>query len=145
MDTSRKSGSDDTEDGEPMGRRMRTLEEKLRIVTEASQPGVSVAAVARKHGVNANLLFGWCRLHRRGLLGPTRQGTPPLLPVKITMPTVTPSKRATREVTRAKSATPTAPTEGYLEVLLPDDVRLRLHGDAQRAVLTRLLEWMPRR
>jgi hypothetical protein len=28
----------------------------------------SIAAVARKHGVNANLLFGWLRLHRRGSL-----------------------------------------------------------------------------
>jgi transposase len=51
---------------------MRTLEEKREIVAEALKPGVSVAAVARQHGVNANLLFGWCRLHRGGLLEPTK-------------------------------------------------------------------------
>lgn len=39
---------------------MRTLQEKVATVQEALQPGSSVAAVARKHGVNANLLFGVC-------------------------------------------------------------------------------------
>ena len=95
--------------------------------------------------MNANLLFGWCRLQRRGLLGPTSEATPPLLPVKITMATVTPTKRTRRAVAAAKCPAPAAPTVGYLEVLLPDDVQLRLHGDAQQAVLSRLLERMPPR
>jgi len=34
------------------------------MIAEASQPGASVADVARRHGVNANLLFNWCRLSR---------------------------------------------------------------------------------
>lgn len=42
----------------PTRRLLRTNEEKRRIVAEALVPGASVAAVARKHGVNANLLFG---------------------------------------------------------------------------------------
>jgi transposase len=41
---------------------MRTHEDKRRIVEETLEPDASVAAVARKHGVNANLLFGWRRL-----------------------------------------------------------------------------------
>jgi transposase len=73
---------------------MRTLDEKRKIFAEAMQPGVSVAAVARQHGVNANLLFGWCRLHRRGLLDAAGAVTPALLPVKITEPTLTPARRA---------------------------------------------------
>ena len=95
MDTSRKSGLDARGDGERPARRMRTLEEKQKIVAEAMQPGVSVAAVARAHGVNANLLFGWCRLHRRGLLDPAGAATPAMLPVKITEPTLTPTRRST--------------------------------------------------
>ena len=39
-------------------RLLRTNKEKRRIVPEALVPGASVAALARKHGVNANLLFG---------------------------------------------------------------------------------------
>ena len=49
-------------------RRMRTVEEKFAIVAHSLEPGVSVAAVARQHGVNANLLFAWRRLHEQGLL-----------------------------------------------------------------------------
>jgi transposase-like protein len=48
MDTSSKS-----EQGSK--RQFRSLQEKLRIVEEASQPGASVAAVALRNGVNANL------------------------------------------------------------------------------------------
>jgi transposase-like protein len=44
---------------------MRTNAEKVAIVEEAQQPGRSVAEVARKYGVNANLIFGWTRLHKR--------------------------------------------------------------------------------
>lgn len=36
-------------------------EEKRRIVEEAVRPGTSVAAVARRHGLNANLVFTWKR------------------------------------------------------------------------------------
>jgi Transposase len=46
----------------------RSLEERRQIVEEALVPGVSVAAVARARGVNANLLFHWRKLYRAGLL-----------------------------------------------------------------------------
>ena len=36
-------------------RRTRSLDERKRIVEEALAPGASVAAVARRHGLNANL------------------------------------------------------------------------------------------
>lgn len=34
---------------------------KRRVVAESAEPGVSVASVARRHGLNANLLFNWRR------------------------------------------------------------------------------------
>ena len=34
---------------------------KLQILSEASAPGVSVASVARRHGLNAILIFNWRR------------------------------------------------------------------------------------
>jgi len=76
-------------------RRMRTNEEKRRIVEEALVPGASVAAVARRHGVNANLLFGWRRLHKQGLLERSREPTAWLLPVQVTSPTVVTERRST--------------------------------------------------
>lgn len=64
-------------------RRFRTVEEKRRIVEEALEPGASVARVARAHGVNANLLFGWRRLYLQGQLEPENGETPGLLAVRV--------------------------------------------------------------
>ena len=49
------------EDGRTVYRR----EAKARLVVAASAPGVSVARVAREHGLNANQLHAWIRLARR--------------------------------------------------------------------------------
>lgn len=108
-----------------------------------------MAAVARRHGLNANLVFGWRRLHRRGLLEGQRHA-PPLLPVQITSPTLTPTQRASRAVTKARSAvkapvaTASAATS-FVEIILGDEKRVRLHGEAQHAVLARVLAWLPER
>jgi transposase len=47
---------------------MRSAAEKLRIVEQTLAPGASVALVAREHGVNANQVFAWRRLHVAGKL-----------------------------------------------------------------------------
>jgi transposase len=143
MDTSAKIDSGGSS-VERASRRMRTLAEKLAIVEEASQPGASVALVARKHGLNANLLFGWLRLHRRGLLAGQRHGTTaPLLPVKIGTPTLTPTQRtplpAERKRGRRSGGEDYAP-QSLVELVLPDGSRLRLYGEAQRSVLERILQ-----
>src|ERR1700745_162546 len=62
-------------------RQYRTLEQKQRIVGDALAEGASVARVARAHGVNANLVFNWCRLYRAGRL--RRRSEAKLLPVSL--------------------------------------------------------------
>ena len=54
-------------------RRTRSLDERKRIVEEALAPGASVAAVARRHGLNANLIFKWIRRAREGWLDRRRE------------------------------------------------------------------------
>ena len=137
MDTSAKS--------EQAGKRQfRSVQEKLRIVEEANQPGASVAAVALRNGVNANLVFGWRRLHRRGLLERQRDVAPRLLPVKVTMPTLTPSECSpSLPAKRECKSAPQIPS--CLEIVLAGEVRIRLHGDIQSATLTHILEWASRR
>jgi transposase len=66
-------------------RQHRSLEEKQRIVGEALAEG---ASVARAHGVNANLVFNWCRLYRAGQLG--RRSEAKLLPVRVAGESSTP-------------------------------------------------------
>ena len=47
-------------------RRRWTAADKLAIVEETLLPGESVSAVARRHGVAANLLYRWRRLMTEG-------------------------------------------------------------------------------
>ena len=42
-------------------RRRYTAQEKVRLVEETLQPGMTVSAVARLHGVSPSLLFQWRR------------------------------------------------------------------------------------
>ena len=103
MDASSKS---DASEGERSGRRYRTLDEKLQILAEATRPGASMALVARKYGMNANLLFAWRRLQQQGLLESQRHAPAPLLPVKIKAPTITPSEPSTVTVRRRHLTSP---------------------------------------
>jgi transposase len=49
-------------------RRYWTAEEKRRIVEQTLSSGLSVATIARQHGVNANQIFYWRKLFRAGQL-----------------------------------------------------------------------------
>jgi transposase len=142
MDTSDQA-SVGVDEAAASGRRMRTNEEKRRIVEEALVPGVSVAAVARRHGVNANLLFGWRRLHKQGLLERAREPAVPLLPVHVTSSTVVAERRRT-DVTRSSSRLQhnavTAPrSSGHIEIELPSGARVRVHGRVEPRALAEVL------
>jgi len=50
------------------------------LVERSLQPGASVTALAQAHGVNANLLFNWRRLHLRALAA---KPAPPLHPARL--------------------------------------------------------------
>src|SRR6201991_5137954 len=50
-----------------IGRRRRfTTEQKLAVVTETMQPGMSISYVARRHGLSPSLVFRWRRLMSEG-------------------------------------------------------------------------------
>jgi transposase len=59
----------DSQDAPTIRRRHRSVEEKRRIVEKTLVKGASVARVAREHGVNANEVFSWRLLHKKGRLG----------------------------------------------------------------------------
>jgi transposase len=68
--------------GRPI-RRWRTLSEKRRIAELTIEPGASVAVVARANGVNANQVFKWRRLLKRGELNEPATAPTSLLPVML--------------------------------------------------------------
>ncbi len=140
MDTSLK-GEIEEAGAEPATRRIRTLEEKLAILREVAKPGVSVAAVARKHGMNANLLFGWRRLHRQGVLESKRHAKAvPLLPVKVESPTLLPTVNGSS----APKAAAAARERGAIEIEFPGGIRVRLHGTVDALLLRRVLKTLRR-
>ena len=47
-------------------RRRYSVDEKLRIVQEASRPGITISYVARQHGISPSLLFQWRRRMAEG-------------------------------------------------------------------------------
>jgi transposase len=64
-------------------RRFRSKQERRNIAEESLEPGVSVAVVARSHGVNANQVFYWRKLLREGRLDRKVAASAQLMPVRI--------------------------------------------------------------
>ena len=117
-------------------RQYRALEEKQRIVGEALAAGASVAGVARAHGVNANLVFNWCRLYRAGRLGRRREAK--LLPVRVAgeSSTVPPASCSEPGGLLASSA-------GMIHIQLPH-AQVRVESGANPVLLRVLLEYLQR-
>jgi len=103
-------------------RRLRSNDEKRRIVEEARAPGVSVAEVARRHGVNANLLFNWKRLYDLGLLERCRE------PVRLLPVTIAPDDG---EVSR-----PLGLIDGVIEVEVGSHGRVCIRGHVDLDAVT---------
>jgi len=116
-------------------RRWRT-EDKLRIVAEVDQPGMSVAAVARRHEISRGLLDNWRRQFRQGALPERPQ--PQFVPLQIvdgaalarsepSSPSTPPAGRAPRRV-------------GVMEIDLGGGRRVRVDRDVDGAALRRVID-----
>ena len=115
-------------------RRKYTIADKRAMVEETQVRGASVPEVAQRHGVNANLLSVWRRLHREGLLNtesaPSR-GT--LLPVQVSTPTMLPTEHAPSP--RMAEKEPAI----HLEVEFSGGQRLHVRGPIDRLMLRELI------
>lgn len=58
------------------GKRRYDRQTKQKLVEACLEPGASIAGLALKHGVNANLLHKWIRLHQRRLASAPVQPAP---------------------------------------------------------------------
>ena len=117
------------------GRRRRRLwsaAEKQQIVAETYGPGASVSIVARRHDLNANLLFSWRR--KAGAvpsLVPEPAAT--FVPAAITM-----------EPTPASCPVPPEAT-GRIEIILAGGDRVIVGTDIDAAALSRVIKVLSRR
>jgi len=131
-----------SERGTVQRRRMRTIAEKRRIVEETLVRGASAAAIARKYDVNANLVFGWRRLYKQGLLDASEEPAAKLLPVEVTTPTVVATRSVSAGVSKSRArALPAGACvpSNHLEIEWPSGIRVRLQGSVESAVLNAVL------
>lgn len=133
-------------------RRTRSLDERKRIVEEALAPGSSVAAVARRHGLNANLIFKWIRRSREGWLDRRREPTdtktkastapeanaPAFVPVKLLELSAAPAPLAEIGAQPARETRRTG-RRGAMEISLPNGAKVSLDADVDAEALRRVL------
>ena len=123
------------------GRRRYDPASKRRLVEACLQPGVSLAGVAMRHGVNANLLRKWVtgQQHRQrngAAVGVMECATEVFVPVVelcgVVGPPEPPARRPIQHpVHPAKAARHTDPPAPRLTVEMPNGVTLRLECGGQ--------------
>lgn len=114
-------------------KRLWTDEEKRSICFQTTAPGVSVAQVARRYAVNANLIFKWLRDPRfapEAAAGPRPPGAE-FLPVEIV------------QDTKGLPVSPAAPAAAadacWIEIELAGGQRMRITGRYDPEALARLI------
>lgn len=136
-------------------RRTRSLDGRKRLVEEALAPGASVAAVARRHGLNADLIFKWIRRAREGWLDRRREpatakivvsATPEAIgpafePVKLLELNTTPTPAPSSADIGAKPARAThrSARRGAMEIGLPNGAKVSLDAEVDAEALRRVL------
>ena len=116
-------------------RRRWSVEEKLRIVAEAEQPGSGIAEIARRYEISRGLLWNWRSQVRRGVLGP--EPLPIFLPVRtISDPA---SGSDAKRVTPSATAGAEQVSGGKIEITLPDGTSVRVGHDVGLTMLRRVM------
>ena len=109
-------------------KRLWTDEEKRSICSQTTALGVSVAQVARRYAVNANLIFKWLRDPR---YAPDPASAPPLPEQARFLPV---------EIVAETRSTPAAPAaENHIEIELAGGHRMRISGSYDPEALARLI------
>ena len=119
----RPLGPGDSPDASRPRRRSWPAEEKRKIVAESFAPGASVAQVAQRYGLNANMLFTWRRQFQPTL--PARLDAAQFVPVSI-------------------SPEP-SPTGSRMEIVLVGGERICFSADVDAAALARVVKALSRR
>ena len=126
------NGAGQSADGGEQPRRRRwSADQKQRIIAESFAPGASVAEVARRYGLNANMLFTWRRRHGHAA-GANAVGEPvKIVPMRI--------------VETTPIAVPAASPTGRMEIVLVGGERIIVGADVDAPALARIVKALTRR
>ena len=119
----RPLGPGDSPEASRPRRRSWPAEDKRKIIAESFAPGASVAQVAQRYGLNANMLFTWRRQFRP--TWPASQDMAQLVPVSISLEP--------------------SPTGGRMEIVLTGGERIFFGADVDAAALARVVKALSRR
>ena len=116
-------------------RRLRDRAFKDDLIAQSLVPGASVAGIAMKGGINANLLFKWRREHVRAMAvsAPTAAT---LLPVCVITETASPS--IVQPTVRVGAAINRSSPPGVIEIEIAG-AQLRLRGAVDETALSTVL------
>ena len=129
-------------------RRPWSAEEKSRILAESFQPGVKVADVARRHGMNRSLLWNWRHeARKRGT-----DGERTFVPIRVMdavapIPSCEPVKRQPNAgcgVVSAVEDDSAGAVTGTIEIEI-DAIRVRVSGVVDAAALRQVLSHLRRK
>ena len=136
---------------------------KAQVIEECHAPGASVSIVARRHDINANVLFRWRREYQLGILKPTPRPNPQEAFVSAgvidqdgkLVPTTTPKPAAATldaapparaQHLAVKALPPPVPTPasrpappGVVELHLSNRIKIRIQGDVNKDALRGVL------
>src|SRR5882672_7446667 len=112
-------------------RRLWSDDEKRQIVAETLAPGASVSVVARRHDLNANMLFTWRRQMGTAALVPAGEGVK-FVPAAIA-------------VEAAPAVSPASSVAGRMEIVLAPGDRVIVSTDVDPAVLAHVVKILSRR
>jgi len=118
---------DERKSGGRRRRRAWSLEEKRGIVAESLEPGASASLVARRHDVNANMLFTWRRQLGAGDAAPGQPVS--FVPAAITAET---------------AAAPCPRWGGRIEIVLASGAQVIVGMDVDEAALGRVVKVLSR-
>ena len=128
-------------------RRPWPAEDKLRIMSQALEPGATVAAVADRNGVCRSQLYTWLKLAREGRLpgiSLNRQHAPAFVPVRVEPPAkAAPAASEQQSPVPSAETRPAALTRGrrpaLVEVVLTNGRIVKVDETIDPDALARLL------
>ncbi|MCZ9588417.1 IS66-like element accessory protein TnpA [Klebsiella pneumoniae] len=119
------------------------VEFKIKMVELSHRPDISVAQLAREHGINDNLLFKWRQYWREGKLRPpstTENSVPELLPITLDAEDLVPTTSSrSQPVAAATSESPNISCEVTFR-----HGSLRLNGAISENILNLLIRELKR-